>query len=221
MKIEIPKSYIEEGLISVKKHPEYSIFLYNATEKCYKEHKWDSITMKCRGLILNHNNVIVARPFEKFWNYKDFDIGPQAMRNNESVEIYEKFQGIYLIGFYAPSGEYQLTEQNDFFTDSSYIANTFFKEYYSEFCFDEDYTFMFEMVNIQGTLNLMLLGAINKETGEDASIETLMEYSFLMHIPLPSYTQFNSFNEFMEFSFINNIKTPAVIKFKSGKRMVI
>lgn len=221
MKIEIPQSYLDEGYISRIKHPEYSIFLYNYTEKCRIYHKWDTITMKCRGLILNHNNVVIARPFEKFWNYDTFDIGPQAMRDNEPIEVYEKVQGIYLIGFYTPSGEYQLTERTDFFTENSYLANTFFKEFYSEFCFEEDYTFLFELSERADTLGLFLLGAINKETGENASKEILNEYSLLMSIPLPSYTEFDSFNEFTQFKEENNIQEQYVVKFKSGTRMII
>jgi RNA ligase len=33
---------------------------------------WNDVTMKCRGLIYNHNsNLVVSRPPVKFWNIND------------------------------------------------------------------------------------------------------------------------------------------------------
>ena len=66
------KKYIEEKFISEQKHPELDLWIYNYTPKCMYEKKWDNITMSCRGLILDKNGNVIARPFKKFFNYEEY-----------------------------------------------------------------------------------------------------------------------------------------------------
>lgn len=55
--------FIDQKLISVRKHPELNLYVYNYTNKCQYDGLWTQESMMCRGLILDGNGDIVARPF--------------------------------------------------------------------------------------------------------------------------------------------------------------
>ena len=68
MRIHIDSKLIEDGYVNKIKHPTDDLYIYNYTAKAQYENKWleyPEIRL-CRGLILNSDNFIVARPFEKF-----------------------------------------------------------------------------------------------------------------------------------------------------------
>lgn len=70
MNIDLNKlqPYIDKKLISVQKHPDFDLFIYNYTQKCTFSGAWDEITRMCRGLILDSQGNVIARPFDKFFN---------------------------------------------------------------------------------------------------------------------------------------------------------
>lgn len=61
-------SHIHDGLVHVKNHPKLPLVLYTYSRKCVYDDIWDDVTTKTRGLIVDHKGVVVARPFEKFFN---------------------------------------------------------------------------------------------------------------------------------------------------------
>jgi RNA ligase len=90
------KEYVELGLVEVNKHPDLPLYIYNYSRTVQYESKWDEVTLTCRGLILDENGEIVARSFDKFFNFeevKDLDW------NCEHVWIQEKMDGSLLILF--------------------------------------------------------------------------------------------------------------------------
>ena len=64
------ENYLEAGWVQVQHHQEFPLDIYNYTRATVYENKWDAVTSKCRGIIVNRDTgEIVARPFEKFHNY--------------------------------------------------------------------------------------------------------------------------------------------------------
>ena len=64
------ENYLEAGWVQVQHHQEFPLDIYNYTRAAVHENKWDAVTSKCRGIIVNRDTgEIVARPFEKFHNY--------------------------------------------------------------------------------------------------------------------------------------------------------
>jgi len=59
-----------DGLVRVVEHPDPDADLYilNYTVRCQYEAEWDWITRQCRGLIVDGEGNVVARPFRKFFN---------------------------------------------------------------------------------------------------------------------------------------------------------
>jgi RNA ligase len=105
------------------------------------------------------------------------------------------------------------------------------KEKYSTYDFDEDYTFLFELIAPENrivvdygeTRDLFLLGAIHRETGVEAQYELLQEYSILMGVPLMKKYSFQNFSELLEQvdrqAFQN--EEGYVVKFNTGLRVKV
>lgn len=76
------KPYIEKKLISEQAHPENpDVRIFNYTQTCQFDKKWDEVTMQCRGLIMNiKTGEILARPFPNFFKtYWETGITPEIV----------------------------------------------------------------------------------------------------------------------------------------------
>ena len=95
--LTILSKYIDEGLIIKQVHPTLSLSIYNYSRECQYDGKWDDITLNCRGLVLDNNGNVIAKPFPKFFNYEELK---QEDIPNENFEVYEKMDGSLGILFY-------------------------------------------------------------------------------------------------------------------------
>ena len=91
-------TYIEENLIVANKHPEYDIWILNYSPKAQSKKFWDEYTMSCRGMVIDADGKILARPFQKFKNYEEHD--PSEIDMSMPFVIYEKMDGSLIILFY-------------------------------------------------------------------------------------------------------------------------
>jgi RNA ligase len=95
--LSILNDYIDRGLVIKQDHPSLPLSIYNYSRECQYNSQWDDITLNCRGLVLDNEGNVVAKPFPKFFNMEelmDTDIP------NESFEVFEKMDGSLGIFFY-------------------------------------------------------------------------------------------------------------------------
>jgi hypothetical protein len=83
--------YIANNLIVSNKHPDYDIWILNYTPTTQFKKLWDVYTLSCRGLVVDINGNILARPFQKFKNYQEHD--PSEIDLTEDYELLEKVDG--------------------------------------------------------------------------------------------------------------------------------
>ena len=62
--MQVNKQLIKDGYISERKHPECDYYIYNYTSKAQYQKQWEEDTMNCRGLILDGEGNVIARPRE-------------------------------------------------------------------------------------------------------------------------------------------------------------
>jgi RNA ligase len=89
----IIQPYIDKGLVEAKGHPTLPLTIYNYSRECQFKQSWDSVTLQCRGLILDHDDKLVARGFNKFFNYEEVEHKNQVPLNDEYVYVQEKMDG--------------------------------------------------------------------------------------------------------------------------------
>jgi RNA ligase len=95
--LEVLSDYINRGLVIKQNHPTLPLAIYNYSRECQYNGMWDDITLNCRGLVLDTDGNVVAKPFPKFFNYEEYK--PEDIPN-EYFEVYEKMDGSLGIFFY-------------------------------------------------------------------------------------------------------------------------
>ena len=85
---KVLQDYVDNSLIIANKHPEYDLWILNYSPKVQSKKFWDEYTLSCRGLVIDVEGNIIARPFEKFKNYEEFD--PKEINWSEDFDVFEK-----------------------------------------------------------------------------------------------------------------------------------
>jgi RNA ligase len=65
---ELLERMIAEGLVRVQTHPVLPLRILNYSEITQFRGIWNECTLACRGLIIDHDDNVIARPFKKFFN---------------------------------------------------------------------------------------------------------------------------------------------------------
>ncbi len=95
--LNILNDYIEKGLVIKQAHPTLPLSIYNYSRTCQYGGLWDDITLACRGLVLDNEGNVIAKPFPKFFNYEEHTAEEIP---NELFDVYEKMDGSLGICFY-------------------------------------------------------------------------------------------------------------------------
>lgn len=92
---------IAMGYISKVKHPTLPLYIYNYTEKCQYEQKRNDITISHRWLIKDEQWNVVARSFNKIFNYEELKWKrKRELLENNTLFVREKLDGSLLIVFF-------------------------------------------------------------------------------------------------------------------------
>lgn len=78
--------------------------IVNYTEKAQYENVWNEVTEQCRGLVIDRNWNILARPFDKFHNFGMNTMEPDLM--DYPVQVTDKMDGSLGILFYQSHDPY-------------------------------------------------------------------------------------------------------------------
>lgn len=162
------KKMLDQKYISVQKHPEADLFIYNYTQKAQFDRIWNDETLQCRGLILNAQGQIVQRPFRKFFNLEEHEDLPI-----EPFEVYEKLDGSLGI-LYWINDEPFLATRGSFISDQAVKGTQLLRKYPAEW-FNPRLTYLFEIiypenrivVDYKGMEDLVLLGIIDPHSGAE------------------------------------------------------
>lgn len=214
---------VEQKYISVQKHPLLPLYIYNYTQKCQFEKFWNPTTLACRGLILDRDGNIIARPFEKFFNYEEvLDKIP-----NEPFIATDKLDGSLGIIF-----KYQhdviVATRGSFTSDQAYKAMNILRTKYPHFhsLLEEGITVLAEIIypanrivcNYGDEEKLVLLTVIDNKTGKEVEYDKLFNYCYDMPV-VKRYDGLKDFKAIQELNLEN--KEGFVIRFESGFRMKI
>ena len=202
--IPLVEEMISLGYISKRKHPVYDLYILNYTKSCQMNHVWNEATCACRGMIVDGDWNIVARPFKKFFNVEELqnkDEIPEGM----DFRVFEKKDGSLGILYWDEDCHPHIATRGSFESDQSIVATKYLinnvlsvddecelRELLLDFKDTDDgdklvrvkKTLLFEIVypedrhvvNYGNETSLTLLAIIDNETGEEDEPETLSRY---------------------------------------------
>ena len=173
------KNLIAENYLRVQKHPTEELYIYNYTAKAQYDRVWNESTLACRGLILDADDRVVARPFPKFFNLGEIE---NQKIPNLPFKVYEKMDGSLGIS-YSINGKVFIATRGSFTSEQSVKAtellNTTYKKAIPKM--NADYTYLFEIIypenrivlDYGNTEALVLLGIIETQTGKEMPLEDI------------------------------------------------
>lgn len=168
---------LAEGFIRVVHHPEEDgLKLYNYTERTQYEKRWNDATEQCRGLIVDADGAVVARPFRKFWNWSE---QPGLISDWEQVSVVDKMDGSLGIAYYYVSDSddelhLAIATRGSFTSDQAKWASSWLRNTYPEWLPTARITPLFEIIYPENRIvldygdfaGLVLLGGVNMDTGD-------------------------------------------------------
>src|SRR5512139_426575 len=158
------------GQVNVKQSDDLILFSYMATCQFKKPEEWNWFEKVSRGLVMNVKGEVVARPFDKFWNYGE------VLPTGKIVEVTDKADGSLIIVF-AHKGEIRAVTRGSFDSEQAQWASQYIKDHLDlRFLLaDTNITLLFEaiypenqiVVDYKGREDLVLLGVRNTRGGGD------------------------------------------------------
>lgn len=230
MNIENLQKRIDGGYIRVQKHPTFDLWIYNYTEKAQFENAWDDETMSCRGLIMDRNYNVIARPFKKFFNLDEF-VNKGGQLPAEEFEVFDKLDGSLGISYFW-EGNFYLATRGSFTSDKAIEGTKMLNEKRKEMLLNygvdllPTWTYLFEIiypenrivVNYGDKRDIVLLAVVKTETGEEDAYDHMLKYN-------PCLTMVGAWYGMKDLEEIKNTqwenKEGFVIRFKSGMRVKV
>lgn len=171
--LELLTREIEGGYVRVQSHPSLPLFIYNYTEKTQFGRRWNPITLACRGLIVNDQLDVVARPFRKFFNWEE---NKNVFSLDEPVMVTDKMDGSLGIMYQAVPGTKtvpRISTRGSFTSDQAKHAQHVLDTKYHDFYPRMGWTLLFEIVypenrivvDYDGMDDLVLLGGVDIVSG--------------------------------------------------------
>lgn len=211
---------VEAGYVNVTKHPTLPLYIYNYSKECQAKHVWNDVTETCRGLIVDSNKNIIARPFKKFYNYEEL-INMGVSIPDEDFQVYEKLDGSLGILYFWDNKAYIAT-RGSFCSDIAIHATQLLNSKHDISLLDKSKTYLFEIIypedahiiNYKDTDEIFLLAVIDTKTGEESDISN-WGHIFKCAERYDGFTDYTKIRDI----FSDENREGFVIKFKSGFRM--
>jgi RNA ligase len=214
---------IDEGFITKRKHPTENLYIYNYSQKAQFDHVWNNETLQCRGLIMDENNNIIARPFSKFFNLEELE-GQGKSMPIEDFEIFDKEDGSLGILYWVNDKPY-LATRGSFESEQAIKGTEILQKKYGNIFDNHNFTYLFEIIFPQNRIvldygkmeDIILLAIIDTKTGQELEYSKVLE---LFNGVVPIVKRYDAISDYREF-----IKQPKVnkegyvIRFKSGMRV--
>ncbi|BBC25186.1 T4 RnlA family RNA ligase [Pseudanabaena sp. ABRG5-3] len=217
--LEKTDQLVAEGYITKRPHPSGELFIYNYTAKAQYDRLWTPETMQCRGLILDRDGAIAARPLPKFFNLQEYKESLPA----EPFDVYEKLDGSLGILYWYQDQPY-IASRGSFNSDQADKANKIFQSLYSDAIplLDKSLTYLFEIIYPAnrivvdyGTYEaLVLLAVIETASGREHPIEAFS------HLGFPIAKKYDGLKDLEAIASLNEQNQEGfVIRFGSGLRL--
>lgn len=206
-----------EGLVYIRRHPQYPIFLLNYTPRTQFRNKWSKELILARGLVIGEDGKILARPLPKFFNHYEISEWSQFPHQEEDCyELYEKMDGSLAIMFHYENHRIFCT-RGSFVSEQAVKAQQIFTAKYKHVKMNKECTYCFEVIYPQNKIvvvyedieDLFLISITHTTSGKEIAIDSA-GFKTVERIQ----TQGISFAQWLEYDLPN--KEGYVMKFKNG-----
>lgn len=216
---------IEQRYINVHKHPTLDLYIYNYTDKAQHERVWNNETLSCRGLILDDERNVVARPFPKFFNYNE-KVAQGIQIPAEDFIVTEKLDGSLGILYFDGEGNPTLATRGSFTSDQAQKGTHLLRSKYGDVPFERAYTYLFEIIYPENRIvvdygsmeDVILLAAIHTESGKEISYDELRSIAGSISV----VTKYDGVRDFDQLAAMEKANSEGfVVTFLNGQRFKV
>lgn len=217
LNVEAIQREIEAGYINVQDHPTAPLRILNYSPRAQYDWHWTPETMQCRGLIVDHEWNVVARPFPKFFSVEQLN----GVVPVEPFEVYEKMDGSLGITYFV-DGKPCIATRGSFVSEQAQRATEMLSSKYADLYLNPACTYLFEIIYPENRIvvdygdreELVLLAVIETATGEEMTLP--------VQAPVPVAKRYDGFGQFSELMAIQDANREGfVVRFRSGQRVKI
>jgi RNA ligase len=220
MNLEALQALVEQKLVTVQKHPDTEFYIYNYSPLVQYQRLWNEITLMTRGLILDADGNIIARPFKKFFNLEEHS--PTEIPQ-EPFDVFDKADGSLGILYWLQE-QPCIATRGSFTSDQAFHATQLLRDRYSHLFskLERNVTYLFEIIYPDNRIvvdygemdDLLLLAVIDNQTGLDLPLPTDLGFPVITHYDgIHDLTQLKALEQ--------DNKEGFVIRFKNGFRLKV
>ena len=168
------KQAIDNKLVNARFSVDGQVIYNYSNAAMYTPGAWDiDVVRKCRGLIIGPYGYVVARPWQKFYNYGQAEAG--ELRMEAPVEVTDKADGSMAVFHYDQMCQPRVASRGSFESEQAYHATKLLWTKYPDVQWDGRYiTPLAEVIYPENRIvcdygdtdDLVLLGGVNVETGD-------------------------------------------------------
>lgn len=167
-------AHVAAGDIAVGHHPHLPLRIYNYSRSFQYKGCWDAVTRTCRGLIVDADDRVVSRPFEKFFNVGEPHVTLPADR---PFDVFDKLDGSLGIA-YRFGDRVGVATRGSFQSAQALLATRLWQERYRDVDIPDGTTLLFEIISPENRIvvdygereDIVLLAAIDTATGADLAV---------------------------------------------------
>jgi RNA ligase len=162
--------HLADGHVREQTHPHLPLRILNYTERTAYERVWTDVTRRCRGLIVDAAGLVVARPFEKFFNHGEAEAG--ALDMAAKTIVVDKVDGSLGI-IHRAGADWAVATRGSFTSEQAIHGTQVLRTRYAGFRPPDGVTVLCEIVFPGNRIvcdygdldDLVLLGAVDIATG--------------------------------------------------------
>ena len=202
----------KQGLVNIKKHPDYPLYLLNYTPRAQYKRRWCHELIHARGLVISQDGEIVARPLPKFFNH--YEIKGEL---EGDFELYDKMDGSLVIMFYYENNRIFCT-RGSFTSNQAAKAQAIFEQKYNHVIVKKECTYCFEVIYPENKIvvdygnveDLFLISMTQTQTGKEEVTSQFKTVDKIENFE-------NSIKNLVNYNLPN--KEGYVVKYKNGFRL--
>lgn len=220
LNLDLLNQAVTEKWVSVQKHPEADLFIYNYAPVVQYQKLWNEVTRLTRGLILDGQGRVAARPFPKFFNLEEHQPGEIPP---EPFDVFEKADGSLGI-LYWLGDQPAIATRGSFASEQALHATDLLRCRYAS-CFsrlERGVTYLFEIIYPANRIvvdygdqdDLLLLAVLDNQTGRDLPLPE--------DLPFPQIRRYDGVRDLVQLRQLEQDNQEGfVIRFQSGFRVKV
>ncbi len=219
----------EQGF--VRRVEDADLVLYNYTDHCTYEKKWNKYTKNARGTVYDKNTgLVVAQAFPKFFNWEELAVSKWRnliKKDKSQYEVFDKVDGSLGIIYYH-NGMWRVNTRGSFSSDQALEAHGMLTLYNTD-KFVKEATYLVEIIYPENRIiidygverKLVLLAMFHTSTGIEFSWAQLMLASELTGLELIKKLDLSIEEMIAKQQTMGADEEGFVVRFNNGERVKI